>query len=357
MSENIETTARPAAVLPFPGASTVRGQTLLRDAAAAYMTAVPTRDRSRAQRIAWWAEKLGDVPLADLDSDVIGDLLESYSQEPVRKFHRKGDDGAIYREFRTRSDATVNRLRSSLGGLLTWCKSRRLTPKGWHHPVRDTEARKESSGRLRFLDEQEEEALLTQAKVSSLPRLYLLCLMAIHSGGRLGEMLNLRGRDIEFSRDENGIEYGVANLPRTKNGDPATLVLTPEVCAEIRRVSPKIKHEGHEGDLLFPGRRGDDKDARPMEPKKAFERAVQDAHLTPKETGKEKVVFHVLRHTHASRLAKKKASLLQIADSMRHKSLSMVRRYAHLAADAKIELTRQVFSRAIADEQWPPPRA
>jgi integrase len=313
---------------------------LLRDAAAAYMHAEPTRDHARAQRLSWWVEKLGDVPLAELDSDVIGDLLEAYAQEPVRKFYRKGADGSVYREFGTRSNATVNRLRAVLGGFLSWCRKRRLTPKGWQSPVRDTEARKESGGRTRFLTEREETALLACAKVSTLPRLYLLCLFAIHSGARLGELLGLKGRSLEFRRDkESGQEYGLAHLPLTKNGDPAALVMTPEVVAEIRRVAPKIAAD----DWLFPSPK---KPGQPMTPKRAFERAVEDAGLAG--TG---IVFHTLRHQHASRCAAAGLSLQRIAMSMRHKSLAMAQRYAHLAAEEKIASTVAIFSKAIADEQ------
>ena len=46
--------------------------------------------------------------------------------------------------------------------------------------------------------------------------------------------------------------------------------------------------------------------------------------------------FHDLRHTTASYLAAQGASLLEIADVLGHKSLAMVRRYAHLAQSHKV---------------------
>lgn len=116
MSE-LQGPVRPAAkVYQLPGTSTVRGQTLLRDACAVYIVAKPARDKARAARLGWWVDRLGDVPLADLDSDAIADLLDGYAAENDRKYLRKTEDGAAFREFGTRSPASVNRPRSALGG-------------------------------------------------------------------------------------------------------------------------------------------------------------------------------------------------------------------------------------------------
>ena len=46
--------------------------------------------------------------------------------------------------------------------------------------------------------------------------------------------------------------------------------------------------------------------------------------------------FHDLRHTTASYLAANGASLLEIADTLGHKTLSMVKRYSHLAQSHKV---------------------
>ena len=46
--------------------------------------------------------------------------------------------------------------------------------------------------------------------------------------------------------------------------------------------------------------------------------------------------FHDLRHPTASYLAAQGASLLEIADTLGHKTLSMVKRYSHLAQSHKV---------------------
>ena len=55
-----------------------------------------------------------------------------------------------------------------------------------------------------------------------------------------------------------------------------------------------------------------------------------------KAAGIEDFRFHDLRHTTASYLAAQGASLLEIADTLGHKTLSMVKRYSHLARSHKV---------------------
>ena len=49
--------------------------------------------------------------------------------------------------------------------------------------------------------------------------------------------------------------------------------------------------------------------------------------------GRQKVVFHTLRHTFASWLVQKGTPLYTVAELMGHTSLEMTQRYAHLAPD------------------------
>jgi site-specific recombinase XerD len=53
--------------------------------------------------------------------------------------------------------------------------------------------------------------------------------------------------------------------------------------------------------------------------------------------------FHDLRHTTASYLAMSGASLIEIADVLGHKQISVTKRYAHLCIEHKEKLISRVF--------------
>jgi integrase len=53
--------------------------------------------------------------------------------------------------------------------------------------------------------------------------------------------------------------------------------------------------------------------------------------------------FHDCRHSCASYMAQSGASLLEIADTLGHRQLRMVQRYAHLNTDSRRKLMTRVF--------------
>jgi integrase len=82
--------------------------------------------------------------------------------------------------------------------------------------------------------------------------------------------------------------------------------------------------------LVFPDYVG----TKPLSIRDAFANAV-------KRAGIEDFRFHDLRHSAASYLAMNGASLMEIAEILGHKTLSMVKRYAHLSE----QHTRSVVER------------
>ncbi len=66
------------------------------------------------------------------------------------------------------------------------------------------------------------------ARQSEWPRLYLLVLMALTTGARLGEMLNLRWSDVDLAKRR-------ATLHKTKNGSKRVLTL-PVAVIQLYRI-------------------------------------------------------------------------------------------------------------------------
>jgi integrase len=304
-----------------------RGDLTVREVIDAYMANYAGRDKSRSSRMAFWSASLGDLKLKDIDSDLVADVLDDFAARPARKYVGKDAVGRrLYRDHHNRSGRTVNRYKAALSAVLTWAKHKRLTPKGWRNPCHDVKGAPEGAGRVRYLTAEERSNLLASARISAWPKLYLLILMAITTGARRGELLSLRYRDLSLPIERE--VTGTATLPRTKNGDARVLVLTPTVCVEIKRHGV-----GSPDALLFPGKFKRD---QPYSITEAWSRAVRNAQL-------EDFKFHDLRHTHASYLAQSGASLLEIADSLGHRTMAMVKRYSHLSTDSKARLIERVL--------------
>ena len=178
------------------------------------------------------------------------------------------------------------------------------------------------NARIRFLSEDEQQALLAQCKQSQWQPLYLLVLLAITTGARLGELLRLRWRDIKIKERR-------AHVTQTKNGEPRVLPLVDGVITEVSKLARPLDSDT----LLF---RASHDPYQPFMFRKHWDKAVKAAELRDFR-------FHDLRHTCASILAQNGATLLQIADVLGHRQLEVTKRYAHLCVDHKQALVDQVM--------------
>jgi integrase len=303
----------------------------LADVAASYLAAYHGRDESRYQRIGTWVRLMGDKPLATITPEDIDVAMATLAAEPARVYAGlDADERPIYRKKAGgRSGATLNRYLVALGALFTWARRNRLVPRGFESPTKHIEKHTESRGRVRYLSKDEREALLTACQASAWPRLYMLVLMALTTGARRGELLGLRWKDIDLERGEAII--GEDADTETKNGDARCLILLPQVAAELERFAPKDAAKSDA--LVFRSR------LRPSQPYATAE-AFRDA---MKDAGIKNFRFHDCRHTAASYMAQQGASLLEIADTLGHRQLRMVQRYAHLNTDSRRRLMTRVF--------------
>jgi len=285
------------------------------------------RDANRPRYLAAWVRIMGNKPLAAISCDDVEEGLRQIAAVPNRVYAGKDADGQrVFRKRGTgrRSNATVNRHHIGLAGLYSWARKQRLLPRDFVSPTRHVEKLPEPRGRVRYLSESERERLLTACKGASWPRLYLLTLLAMTTGGRRGELLGLRWCDIDTDRGE-------ATLHDTKNGERRVLVLLQQVLDEMAKFAPADAPASTA--LVFRSR------LRPSQPfsfKSAWTEAMNQA-------GIKDFHFHDLRHTCASYAAQQGASLLELADLLGHKTMLMVRRYSHLSTDSKRRLVARTF--------------
>jgi integrase len=166
--------------------------------------------------------------------------------------------------------------------------------------------------RVRFLDDEERKHLLDACRISDCPYLYPIVVIALSTGARKNEIMHLRWRDIDFER-------GVARLERTKNRERRALPLTHHALKLVQDLH-EVAGNPAKTDFLF----GRSDGLAPLEIRKPWNKALKDASI-------EDFRFHDLRHSAASYLAMNGATSAEIAEVLGHKTLQMVKRYAHLS--------------------------
>ena len=177
------------------------------------------------------------------------------------------------------------------------------------------------AARTRYLTQAEAQELLDALKGRS-EVWHDITLMSLHTGMRLGEILELRWEDVNFSS-------GHIHIRDAKAGS-RTAFLTSETKALLK--ARKTQNTG----LVFPAR--GDSDRASTNASRTFARVVDALGFNRGIIDRrQKVVFHTLRHTFASWLAIKGVPLYVIGELLGHKTLEMTKRYSHLCPDAKKE--------------------
>ena len=171
---------------------------------------------------------------------------------------------------------------------------------------------KEPRGRVRVLDDEERQRLLDACRASNDPYLDVVVILALSTGARQGEIMNLRWADVDLKRK-------MAVIHETKNNERRALPLASLALKKLRAFA-KVRRL--DSDFLFPNRNG----SKPADLRNSWLQVLQAAQIKDFR-------FHDLRHCAASYLAMNGASLPEIAAVLGHRTLAMVKRYAHLSQD------------------------
>lgn len=200
---------------------------------------------------------------------------------------------------------------------------------GYYHgpnPFKGLKRLRVNNQRQRFLTPYEAQAILETLEGMG-SRMYLISLISLHCGLRFGEITALRHFDLDF----NNLTIHIRD---PKGGRDRLAIMTAKVKEKIQSL-PK----GRGNQLLFPTRRNEqlkDKD-------KLFEKVIDAFEINLGVTDpRQKVVFHTLRHTYASSLARQGFSQTVIADMLGHSTLEMSRRYTHLMPEHRVKTAQAV---------------
>lgn len=277
---------------------------------------MPTKPKSakdQTRQVEWWKARLGSYTLADITPALLAEYRDKLASGML-------DDGSMTREIKQangktktlpvepRSPSTVLRYLAALShaftiGVKEW---------GWveSNPVMKVTKPKQPQGRVRFLSDEEREALLREVQASNHPDLYLAVVLALSTGARQMELMSLRWDQVDLKRK-------VITLYETKNGEIRALPLVHHAY-ELMQERAKVRRI--DTNLVFPGAKPD----KPILLRAPFEKALERAGIL-------NFHWHDLRHSCASYLAMNGASLAEIAEVLGHKTLQMVKRYAHLS--------------------------
>lgn len=256
--------------------------------------------QARTGHLAYWREVFDGYVLEDVTPPLIADAYA--------KLHKDGD----------RSIATANRYVATISACFTYA----VKELGWieRNPCARVRKGKESSGRVRYLTDDERTRLVKACKESSNPLLYPAFVLALLTGARQGELMNLRWNQVDFTRRTILLRDG-----ETKNNQGRVLPLTGEAFDLLR---DRAKVRDLKDDRAFPV---------PAEGRgfgslrTAWDKALARADVKDFR-------WHDLRHTAASYLTMAGVGSMEVAKILGHKTLQMTARYSHLSPERTVEL-------------------
>lgn len=218
------------------------------------------------------------------------------------------------------SGGCVNRELATLSHLFNW--ARRLGHCE-HNPVREVPRFPENRDAWMTLTPGQAERLLEACRQADAraAHLYPLVLLALYTGLRRGEVLELRWRQVD-------LEAGTLAVGRAKTTSRTLMPLHPRVRATLGELHRAAAEAGraHDDDLVLCHPNG----APLRDPRASFHTALSRAGLP-------RIRWHDLRHTFASWLVLGGADLFTVQELMGHANLAMTRRYAHLSMGHKRE--------------------
>ena len=173
----------------------------------------------------------------------------------------------------------------------------------------------------------------------------VLFLTAAFTGLRMGELLALRWRDVDFTGATVRVRasYYLGHLTTPKSGKVRAVPLAPDVASALARLGERANWVGDD-DLVFTGVAGDHLDGSAL--RRRYKAAIAQAGLRP-------LRFHDLRHTFGTRMIAK-ADIRRVQEWMGHADIQTTMRYLHYAPHAEdARLVAEAFavqSPATADQ-------
>jgi len=267
--------------------------------------------KDTVRHLNYWNERFKSYALIHITPDLVAKERRILLDAPTNK-------------GKARKPATVNRYLAALSSIFTYaCRTLRWVAE---NPCVNLIKLKESHGRDRVLTKEEATRLLEVCRESRCSYLYCIVLMGLTTGARRGEILSLTWQCVDF-------DNGLAHFKITKNGRPRSVPLVDEVVKELKRL---FSERDPCKDLVFASKTAFGK----IDISKPWYRALQQAEISG-------VVFHSLRHSFTTYMARAGASTMQLQTATGHLSLSSLQGYTHLEAQMTRKYSENISERIL----------
>ena len=245
--------------------------------------------RTERNRVKRWVKDLGIRPIGQITRAEI----ESWRREKMSRC----------------KPATINRDLSRLRHMLNIAVEWELLEKS---PMQGMKFLRENNARTRYLSVDECHRLIDSCMA---PHIRAIVTVALHTGMRLGEILNLRWQDLDFSS-------GFILVRDSKNGQ-ARQVPMDSMISTVLRSWPRLSDQ----DIVFTSVMTG---GRIVDIRAGFLNSCKRAGITG-------LHFHDLRHTFASQFVMAGGDIYILKEILGHKSITNSQRYAHLSPTYKIK--------------------
>ena len=264
----------------------------------------------------WWDNEIGYIKLNEISAAIISDKKELLKTQN------------IYKEKKTtkRSNNTINKYLMCISAILTFAvKELELID---INPCSKVKLMPKPNGRTRFLSIEELNIFLNACKQHS-TMVYIFALISVATGARYSEVLHLTVENIDYQNSQ-------LHYLDTKNKEHRGVPIDRNILEMVKQYT--IENNITTGNI-FKAKRSD---GEYPYIKGILEKIIKKANITD---------FHIhdIRHTTASYIAMNGGSLLDIAEILGHKSLTMARRYSHLTQKHTATLLNKVANKIITN--------
>ncbi|HUA48238.1 MAG TPA: site-specific integrase [Solirubrobacteraceae bacterium] len=258
--------------------------------------------------------------LTDYRSALNAHLLPAFGSQPLEAITPEQID-AWRRGLNGLSNRSKNKLLIQLHGIfrraqMAWGLEANPLVRVEKHPIR-------ASGDIQVFSPEEVWALVRAASSDQDGAIFLT---AAFTGLRMGELLALRWRDVDFAGATIRVRgsYAAGHLTTPKSGKVRAVPMAPDVATALAQLGRREDWVGDD-DLVFAGELGRYLDGSAL--RRRYKEALSRASLRP-------LRFHDLRHTFGTRMIAK-ADIRRVQEWMGHADIQTTMRYLHYAPHAE----------------------